>query len=403
MLDRPTQPSLFLLLALLASTAACGPARELADERAARAEQSIAGGYEDSEDTATVGVFNAAYNWLCTGSLIAPNLVLTARHCVSTVTSGSEIVCGKSGFGSLWEAAGFYVTTNVEVTPDTVAEFTVDEVVGLPDGEDEVCGNDIAMLVLSKNVPAAKATPYEPRLDSALMAGDSYYAIGYGATDDAGSGAGLRRRRDDLTVSCVADACNAAEVTAEEWLGDVGVCQGDSGGPALDLQDRVVGVTSRGALDCASPIYGYTVAWANWIKDTAVLAAAKAAYDAPSWTAGSTVDPAYGMAVGEPCKKDGDCPSERCAEGDYCTRPCKTEYPCPKTYICKKTDMESVCIEQSQPAPQQFQRPDRDDCAVGLVGSGRAPSERSQWLLFVMIFTAAAWARRAAGKASPLD
>ncbi len=382
-----------LLTGLLVSTTnACAPAPEAIDEGAASAEQAIAGGYEDTEDTATVGVFNAAKNWLCTGSLIAPNLVLTARHCVSDVSS-AMIECGKTSFGALWDAAGFYVTTHAEVKSETVAEMLVAEVVALPDDPSDVCGNDVAMLVLSKNVAASKAVPYEPRLDSPLLAGEDYYAVGYGATDEAGNGAGLRRRRDDLTVDCVASGCIDAAVKDTEWLGDEGICQGDSGGPALDLQDRVVGVTSRGAPGCASPIYGYTVAWASWIKDTAVLAAAKGSYEAPTWTAGSTVDPSYGMPVGATCNKDEDCPTERCTNS-YCTRPCTKAYPCPQAYICQEADGESVCIAKTTSAPQSFARADKSDCSVGRVGSSRrGPSGRS-WALLVTMLTAIAWRRR---------
>src|SRR5688572_29412581 len=70
-----------------------------ADFAIAQRQQAIGGGETDSEHTAVLAIatITAEEQGLCTGTLIAPNLVLTARHCV--VPTESQLVnCEDSTF-----------------------------------------------------------------------------------------------------------------------------------------------------------------------------------------------------------------------------------------------------------------------------------------------------------------
>ncbi len=372
----------------------CAPAEQDEVASFARTAQPISGGVEDTTSKAVVGIVQASGS-LCTGSLIAPNVVLTARHCVSPTTGdGSSVVCGTTGFLVPRPASSFFVSTADMVSVEDAGEYLVQEVVTLPDQEsnvDDFCGNDIAILILKESVQGV--APYIPRLDDApVVAGEIYSAVGFGAVNGQGDDSGTRRRRDGIAVECVSSDCEDHEifgghVRSSEWIGEGGVCQGDSGGPALDDQDRVFGVTSRGQADCGVSIYAYTVSHGQWLKDTVVYASGIGVYQAPAWTAGSTVDPEHSMPIGDPCDDDDDCPSGKClddAGNRYCTRACTEEASCPVDYRCiEDPTFGAVCaVDTSKPQGNQFTTPPERNsgCAVR-PPARRAPDAGWLWAL----------------------
>lgn len=308
---------------------------------------AIQGGYTDDVDKAVVGVVGmSGGGWgfsTCSGTLIAPTVVLTAQHCVSPVYDEvyGGIDCDISSFGPPDDPDDIYITTRTTISNN--AEYYGTREILVPPGNG-FCGHDIAIMILDEPVPDSEASPFPPRVDQPVQAdmtwltgpGETYSAIGYGNTGDGwnAGGSGTRRRLDDLNATCVGLGCQDGDIFPQEWLGDTGVCSGDSGGPAVDVANRVIGVVSRGGNNCSYPIYGSVYEWADWIMAVTVAKSQEDGLVPPEWALGGSTDPTFSWPVGGLCLSDADCFSGICQDG-YCSRQCNEENPCPESFFCE--------------------------------------------------------------------
>src|SRR5690348_8577962 len=108
----------------------------------------IAGGTLDLEHLA---VFQEFTRWdgnvsACTATLIAPNVLLTARHCVAEGES-SNVRCGMSFFGDTVNGNSTVVTN--DVVPGETSSFYRGLDVRVPSESTSMCGYDVALIILN--------------------------------------------------------------------------------------------------------------------------------------------------------------------------------------------------------------------------------------------------------------
>jgi MYXO-CTERM domain-containing protein len=402
---RPMFVPAALLLAATCGVVACGA--QAPDGNAKSLSAAISGGAPDSVDSNVFILVSHRQKEgvaLCSASLIAPNLLLTARHCVADVTS-EQVTCGRTTAGSPFPSNTFFAANAQsvdEVTKDTA--FAVSSV-SVPTEGSDICGFDLALVTLSAVVPASVATPLIPRIDRGVTLGESYSAVGYGQDSPGDAGiAGARRGRSGLFVECAPGRCGTG-VEADEFGGNAGICSGDSGGPALDADGKVVGVVSRSGDTCNHPVYGSVASWKDWITATARQAAIDGNYDPPFWVTSGTSDatpstqPGNGAAgaaattfgvQGDKCAAPSDCQSgfacyspTNTSDNAYCAAFCSSAAPCPSGTQCDSGL--SVCVAAVAPPSTGSS----SSCAVSSVGqSGRSTHA------VALLGLAIAWASR---------
>lgn len=188
---------------------------------------------------------------LCSGTLIAPNLVLTARHCVSDTDSVAG--CGTDGapvVGAMLHgdrpASELYVFAGkagvATAVSESAASARAKELV-VPDAN-TICNHDVAFIVLDRDVEGAIAPIRIGKADPA----ETLTAVGWGITE-AGTLPTVRQQRSSLTFlgngPMPLPADDKYGIGDAEFMVGESACAGDSGSPILSAKGAVVGVASR--------------------------------------------------------------------------------------------------------------------------------------------------------------
>lgn len=214
------------------------------------------GEFPDCVAVASPGMF------CCTGTLIGPNVVLTAGH------------CGDGGC-----ASRIYVGINSN-QPDTKKIYNVKKAVIHEQYSPFTLENDLTLLILEKDVEGVAPRPIADTKDIDA----AYYVrlVGFGYTE-----LGIFGVQNKVDVAIASAACDCAECPGKYGChkgkemvaggGGKDTCNGDSGGPAYIVKDGqlyLAGATSRATansvMNCGDGgVYVRVDQYRDWITKTA--------------------------------------------------------------------------------------------------------------------------------------
>jgi secreted trypsin-like serine protease len=190
----------------------------------------------------------------CTGTLIAPDSVLTAGHCGS-ITGGSGV-----GSPAAWPTA--LITVRIGGTTSGQGETVPVKSVTVNPNYLANKGYDISILKLSRNSTMAPVKVAGTSETGLWSAGTPETIVGWGVTSEGGSAPSTLQEAtvpvvtDSSCAAAYSDFSAATMICAGYPQGGVDTCQGDSGGPMFGHTAggvlRVVGATSFGE-GCARP------------------------------------------------------------------------------------------------------------------------------------------------------
>jgi hypothetical protein len=215
---------------------------------------------EDAENSVVFVLMSSPNNQAsCTGTMVAPNLMATALHCV---TSKEAAFFSCLPDGTVNPATPGDGTLGTLVTPSSVKIYAGSKTeIGEPTavgarifgtGSSQVCRNDLALVQLDRDLDL----PLAPmRLDGRIKWGEKVRALGFGQTETERNDDGLRYGRDDMTIVDVGPTSDGEETRTaapRTFVVDEGPCHGDSGGPAFAQETgALLGVYSlSGAKSC---------------------------------------------------------------------------------------------------------------------------------------------------------
>lgn len=218
--------------------------------------RDIMGGNEVREGDliarSVVGIVDIERNAIiCTGTLIANQVVLTAAHCTKSDPRKLAIFFGRTVPQTTEQGRGIPIRQVIAGrVPDGWAKLTRDKIKNW---------SDVAVLRFEGDTPAGYVPAIVIGNREALKEGDKVTLAGFGLTSGRYRTKTRALRSVDMTLFM--NKFSDSELAFDQQ-GGRGACNGDSGGPAIvRLNGRigVAGVTSRGILDPANTCEKYSI------------------------------------------------------------------------------------------------------------------------------------------------
>ena len=286
---------------------------------------------------------------ICTGTLLLPNLVLTAHHCVAdvlsleagsppgsgalgqagspqgiggvsgqtesaqhvggvggqTVSSPTLSACDRIVFEPPMPPELLRITRATEMYPELLAQPETALEIWVPEAP-VACGSDLALVLLatpskaegapdgvvasggSASLLVGAGSGGAGELAAAIVPSFAAASVGmrYTAVGYGSDGELFGVRRWRAGIVAECLAEGCADqAVAGEFAGEAVSLAGDSGGPALSEQGELLGVLSRHISDDARAVYVELGPWQSWIVENVREAATRGQLPLPRWAA----------------------------------------------------------------------------------------------------------------------
>lgn len=210
----------------------------------------------------------------CSGTLIAPDTVITAGHCIEDLkkelefTNDDYVKSVQVGFGS--DIATSPKDQKVKFRKLRAVQAHPEYFVGAVEHADTVAIKDIAMLKLAEVAPQGFVPALLPAPDFKLKKGQVLTLAGFGLTDGIKQTPAKSLNKVNVTID---EPDFSATQFAYSTIKGQTACNGDSGGPAYFRNPEgklvVLGATSWGDNRCKQMgVYTSTIALLPWIEET---------------------------------------------------------------------------------------------------------------------------------------